>query len=151
MVTGNSQMDAVNELSSIFFKWGCTWTHKHEWMSHYELEGYFLYCTCTYFSQPFFSESFNSQHCKRQQTDKSTCNDTKISLSTPTNEDTKMNIINLSLHSLTAHETQHLMKGLGFCPGEDFDKFYLIKDLNLFTRKLLLKIFITKKQMIQHS
>lgn len=32
-----------------------------------------------------------------------------------------------------------LSKGLSFCPESDTDKFEIVKDLQLFTRKLLLK------------
>lgn len=50
-----------------------------------------------------------------------------------------MNIVNLSSHNLSTYEVDVLMKGLGFCPNENFCKFDLVKDLNLFVRKLLLK------------
>lgn len=47
-----------------------------------------------------------------------------------------LNIVNLSSHTLSTHETDVLMKGLGFCPNENFNKFDLIWDLHLFIRKL---------------
>lgn len=49
-------------------------------------------------------------------------------------------VVNLSTHPLTSHEIQILSLGLGYCPEANFDIFETIKDINLFTRKLTLKL-----------
>lgn len=50
-----------------------------------------------------------------------------------------LNVINLSSYKLSLVETQVLARGLSFCPNQNLDKFEVIKDLQLFARKLILK------------
>lgn len=57
-----------------------------------------------------------------------------------------MNIINLSSHILSAEERALLSKGLSFCPASNLNIFKVIKDLNLFARKLLLKSMYAKNK-----
>lgn len=55
-------------------------------------------------------------------------------------------MINLSSVSLTPDQISVLELGLFFCPTQKVDQFKLIKDLNLFARKLLLRILFDKSK-----
>lgn len=57
---------------------------------------------------------------------------------------TKLNIMILSDYIPSPEKNGVLAKGLRFCPDSDTDKFEIIKDLHLFTRKLILKSLYTK-------
>lgn len=57
-----------------------------------------------------------------------------------------MNIINPSSYTLINFETTLLSKGLEFCPTATLDTFYLIKDLQMFSRKLTLKSMYNKQE-----
>ncbi|XP_073503969.1 uncharacterized protein [Phyllobates terribilis] len=50
----------------------------------------------------------------------------------------RMEVINLSTHVLSPAQIQVLEKGLTFSPTNTFDLFSVVKDLNLFARKLVL-------------
>lgn len=52
--------------------------------------------------------------------------------------------MNLSSYPLTQDEVSVLSKGLTFVPANKLDKFEVIKDLHLYTRKLLLKSMFEK-------
>lgn len=58
-----------------------------------------------------------------------------------------MNIINLSSYRLSDEERILLSKGLSFCPNSNLDTLEVIKDLNLFARKLLLKSMYSKNRV----
>lgn len=51
----------------------------------------------------------------------------------------------LSSYTLSSLQVQVLARGLSFCPNQDIDQFEVIKDLQLFTRKLILKQMYTKE------
>lgn len=53
-------------------------------------------------------------------------------------------VVNLSSHRLTKHEVEVLRRGLSFCPDEGIDVFDIVKDVNLFARKLILKVLLDK-------
>ncbi|XP_073399760.1 uncharacterized protein [Dendrobates tinctorius] len=55
-------------------------------------------------------------------------------------------VINLSSHILTDAQTRVLQRGLTFSPSSDLDSFTAIKDLHLFSRKLVLKRLHHKKE-----
>lgn len=56
-----------------------------------------------------------------------------------------MNVINLSSQNLSPTEIEVLSLGLGFSPDCNINKFDVVKDLNLFVRKLCLKVLHHKK------
>lgn len=58
-------------------------------------------------------------------------------------------VVNLSSHPLIQHELEVLKRGLSFCPDKDMDVFDVIKDVNLFARKLLLKVLVNKPKTSQ--
>lgn len=53
-------------------------------------------------------------------------------------------IVNVSSYNLSWEEILALQKGLSFCPDQDIDIFECIKDVNLFARKLFLKVLLDK-------
>lgn len=53
-------------------------------------------------------------------------------------------MINLSSHTLSAEQISVLKLGLTFCPTQRVDQFELIKDINLFSRRLMFKIIFDK-------
>lgn len=55
-----------------------------------------------------------------------------------------MKVINLSDHTLTPPQLEVLSLGLTFSPTSRFDTFSAVKDLHLFARKLLFKIYYLK-------
>ncbi|XP_077112516.1 uncharacterized protein LOC143767879 [Ranitomeya variabilis] len=62
-----------------------------------------------------------------------------------------LQIINLSNHILSAHESSVLSKGLTFSPVPQMDKFTLIKDLFLFCRKIVLQVLHNKSYITPFS
>lgn len=54
--------------------------------------------------------------------------------------------MNLSSHHLIPFEVEVLQKGLSFCPDKGMDVFDVIKDVHLFSRKLLLKVLVDKSK-----
>lgn len=56
----------------------------------------------------------------------------------------QLNVIKLMDKTLSNDAKELLQLGLSFCPVQNLDKFTVIKDLNLFTRKLLLKVIYDK-------
>lgn len=50
------------------------------------------------------------------------------------------NVINLSSYNLSEDEIKVLSLGLNFCTEQHIDTFEVVKDLNLFSRNLLLKV-----------
>lgn len=61
---------------------------------------------------------------------------------TPPSNTHNCNFVNLSSYSLNEAET--LACGLSFCPNQDMDSFKVTKDIQLFTRKLILKQLYSK-------
>lgn len=55
-----------------------------------------------------------------------------------------MEVVNLSSHQLSDKEILVLQKGLLFCPDQNLDIFECVKDVNLFARKLLMKVMLDK-------
>lgn len=55
--------------------------------------------------------------------------------------------MNLSSHSPTTDETSVLLKGLTFCPNHKLDRSEAVKDLYLYTRKLLLRSMFKKEKL----
>ena len=53
-------------------------------------------------------------------------------------------VVNLSSCELSVDQISVLELGLSFCPTQNIDAFELIKDINLFSRKLMLKILFYK-------
>lgn len=53
-------------------------------------------------------------------------------------------MINLSSYPLSAEQVSILKLGLTFCPTQRVDQFELIKDINLFSRRLMFKILYDK-------
>lgn len=62
-----------------------------------------------------------------------------------------LSVINLSDYTLSANETQLLWKGLTFCPDSGVDTFEIIKDLQLFARKLILQSLYAKLNQSNQS
>lgn len=62
-----------------------------------------------------------------------------------------MKVINLSSHSLSLEETQVLSLGLSFYPTAEIDRVTVIKDLNLFARKILLCSMFDKSPNPEHK
>ncbi|CAJ0929127.1 unnamed protein product [Ranitomeya imitator] len=58
---------------------------------------------------------------------------------TSKNREDNFKVINLSNHSLTDIQLQVLAKGLTFSPSKNLDPFVAVKDLHLFSRKIVLK------------
>lgn len=58
----------------------------------------------------------------------------------------ELNIINLLSKILTHSELEVLSLGLDFCPSMDLNRFDFIKDLNLFTSTLCLKVLHHKSK-----
>lgn len=56
-----------------------------------------------------------------------------------------LNVVNLSSYTLSNLETQVLAQRLSFRPNKDIDKFEVIKELQLFARKYILKQIYTKE------
>lgn len=57
-----------------------------------------------------------------------------------------LEIVNLSSYELSVNEIMVLKKGLSYCPDQSLDVFSCVKEVNLFSRKLLLKTLLDKKQ-----
>lgn len=55
-------------------------------------------------------------------------------------------MVNLSSCVLSHDEKTVLLKGLSFCPDRGLDIFECVKDLNLFSRKLTLKVLLDKSK-----
>lgn len=55
-------------------------------------------------------------------------------------------VINLSDYTLNSHEISLLKKGLSLCLPQQIDTFEIKKDLNLFSRKLLLRTLVEKSK-----
>lgn len=50
------------------------------------------------------------------------------------------NVVNLSKQNLRVEQLEVLAMGLGFCPERNHNLFDTVKDVNLFVRKLMLKV-----------
>ncbi|XP_056427508.1 uncharacterized protein LOC130368175 [Hyla sarda] len=73
----------------------------------------------------------------------------KMSPPTTRGKKTKNNeLINLSTHILSEEQQYILSKGLNFSPTNSFDYFTALKDLNLFSRKLLLRRLHAKRDQL---
>lgn len=58
-------------------------------------------------------------------------------------------IVNLSSYQLSAEEEMVLLNGLSFYPDQELNVFDCITDINLFARKVLLKVFLDKSKIVK--
>ncbi|XP_069616233.1 uncharacterized protein [Ranitomeya imitator] len=66
---------------------------------------------------------------------------------TSKNREDNFKVINLSNHSLTDVQHQVLAKGLTFSPSKHLDPFVAVKDLHLFSRRIILKRMHYKSEL----